>query len=148
MKLMFGPKQQGLTDADKNTRHWRDELASYLGEIEALKADSPESEVDLYQVKTEALGGLLVAVPQGEDRDRIRTLYVATLAASPVQQQNPTRWFATVSQLLDSAGPNGAVERSKLLDAFESTGNPALVLYATLERTIPSPPSFGPGAMR
>ncbi len=146
MKLMFGPKQQGLTDADKNTRHWRDELASYLGEIEALKADSPESEVDLYQVKTEALGGLLVAVPQGEDRDRIRTLYVRTLAASPLQQQNPTRWFATVRQLVDAYGPGVSVERSKLLDALESTGNPALLLYAKLERAIPSPPSIGPDA--
>jgi hypothetical protein len=146
MSLMLGPRQQGLTDAEKNTTAWRDELAAYLGEIDDLKADTPEGELDIYQMKTEALGGLLMTVPAGEDRDRVRARYVAVLAASPVQQQDAGRWFTTVKQLLESTGLPNSPERLRLLAALESTGNPALLLYAKLERTIPLPPSFGPNA--
>ena len=136
MNLMFGTKQQSLTDAEKNTQAWRDSLAAYLTEIDELKADTPEGELEVYQMKTEALGGLLIAVPPGADRDRIRARYVETLAASPVEAQNPGRWLTAVKQLLDSAAAAPA-EIRKLFDAFESTGNPALVLYARLERTLP-----------
>ncbi len=146
MSLMLGPRQQGLTDAEKNTTAWRDELAAYLGVIDDLKADTPEGELDIYQMKTEALGGLLMTVPAGEDRDRVRARYVAVLAASPVQQQNPSRWFTTVKQLLESTGLANSPERLRLLAALESTGNPALLLYAKLERTVPLPPTFGPNA--
>ena len=144
MRLMYGPKQQGLTENDKNSSAWRDELAAYLGAVDDMKAASPEDELGVYRMKTEALGGLLLAVPSSADRERIRARCIATVAASPLQERNRVRWFAPASQLVDSTRSLFPVELAKLLDAFESSGNPVLILYAKLERTIPRPPSFGP----
>jgi hypothetical protein len=127
ISLMYGPKQQGLTDSQKATDEWRAELASYLDEIGSLEPG----------LAAEALGGLLLAVPPGTDRDRIRAQYVTAMADSPVLRHNPPRWMGAVRQLMDSSAASG--EQARLLDAFESSGNPTLLLCARLERTLPEP---------
>jgi len=122
-KLMYGKK---------DSESWRDELAAYLDDLEKLPEES----------KTEALEGLLAAIPKGPGRDLVQDRYLTALQTSPLQQTDRTKWFESLKRLIDSTRSLVPVERLTMLAALESTGHPVLLLYAKLERTIPTPASF------
>lgn len=143
MALQFGMgTKAALTDEQKSTAEWREQVSDLLHDIEGIKLANGESEAAFYYRKGAALYALLIVTPQGEMRDRILQHYIAFLKASNLQQESLIEWFSMVERLAGETRSMNAGEYKKMLDAFEAAGHTVLALYARIEKMLPTPPSW------
>ncbi len=78
---------------------------------------------------------LIELVPPGPESDKIISDYVDFVSNSNLYQQSPAEWFLEPRALLDRFQTSKA-RRAKILDAYQSSGNPVLSLEVALEKTL------------
>jgi hypothetical protein len=135
-KLRFGEVGKPLSDADRSTHEWQQQLTDFLSQLADWTAAQEKSEADFYHQKCVVFEALLELIPPGEQRDKMLQAYVDFISNSNLQQQSPVEWFVHAHSMLDRVRSTNSGEPAKLLDAFQSSGNPVLALYSTLEKTF------------
>jgi hypothetical protein len=128
-KLRYGPETQVLSDADRATPQWQQQLADYLNLIADWTADQEPSNAIYYHEKCLVYTSLLDLVPSGDQSEKILADYVDFIGNSGLYQQSPAEWFVEPYTLLDRSQTD-ALRHSKILDAFQNSGNPVLKLTA------------------
>jgi hypothetical protein len=134
-KLRFASSTQLLSDADRATPAWQQQLADYLNLIADWAQDQQESDAVFYHEKCLVYTSLLDLVPAGPQSDKILADYVDFIGNSGLYQQSPAEWFAEPHTLLDRSQSNPA-RHSKVLEAYQNSGNPVLALEVALEKTF------------
>ena len=135
-RLRFGSVGKPLSDADRSTREWQQELTDFLSELAEWTPSMEKSEADFYHQKCVVFEALVELIPPGAQRDKMLQAYVDFIGNSSLQQQSPVEWFMHAHSMLDRVRSTNSGEPAKLLDAFKSSGNPVLALYAALEKTF------------
>ncbi len=131
-KLRFDKNNLPLSDADRATPEYQQQVSDYLNQLSGWTADQEMSEADFYHEKCTVLMSLIELVPQGPDSDKIIADYVDFVGSSNLYQQSPAEWYVEPRALLDRFRP-GPI-RTAVLEAFERSGNPVLGLEYTLEK--------------
>src|SRR5579863_6827198 len=133
--LRFASNTQTLSAADRATPQWQQQLADYLNLIADWTPDQEPSDAVYFHEKCVVYTSLLDLVPSGAQSEKILADYVDFISNSGMYQQSPAEWFAEPHTLLDRAQSDGA-RQAKILDAYQHSGNPVLVLTVILERTF------------
>jgi hypothetical protein len=134
-KLRIGSNNQLLSDADRATLEWQQQLADYLNLIADWTSDQEASDAIYYHEKCLVYTSLLDLVPPGPQVDKILADYVDFISNSGMYQQSPAEWFVEPHTLLDRSQSDDARHR-KVLDAYQGSGNPVLALTVALEKTF------------
>jgi len=134
-KLRFNSNKQLLTDADRSTTEWQQQLADYLNLIAGWTSDQESSDEVYYHEKCIVYTALLELVPSGSQNDKILADYVDFISGSGLYQESPAEWFVEPRMLLDRFQSSQA-QRSKVLAAYQNSGNPVLTLEVALEKTL------------
>ncbi len=124
-----------LSDADRSTPQWQQQVADYLNQLAGWTPDQENSEADYYHEKCAALTALIELVPPGPLNDKVLADYVDFIGNSNLYQQSPAEWFEEPERLLDRLLPN-IPTHAKILDAYQRSGNPVLTLEVALERQL------------
>jgi hypothetical protein len=132
-KLRYDKNNLPLSEAERSTPEWQQQVTDYLNEIADWTPDQEKSESDYYHEKCTVLTSLIELVPPGPENDQIVADYVDFISNSDLYQQSPAEWYLEPKTLLDRFQP-GTPMRVKLLDAYQRSGNPILSLEVTLER--------------
>jgi hypothetical protein len=134
-QLRVGTNGQLLSEADRATLEWQQDLADYLNLIADWSADQEKSPAIYYHEKCLVYTSLLDLVPAGPQSDKILADFVDFIANSDLYQQSPAEWFVEPHSLLDRAKTNSAM-LGKELEAFHRSGNPVLVLEVTFQKAF------------
>jgi len=140
-KLRFAPGLQLLTDSDRATPEWQQQLADYLNLIADWTSDQEESEAIYYHERCLVYTSLLDLVQPGPQYDKILADYVDFISNSGLYQQSPAEWYVEPHTLLDRARTDTA-RHPKVLQAFQASGNPVLTLTVAIEKTFGNLPSW------
>jgi hypothetical protein len=132
-KLRYDKSNAPLSDADRSTPDYEQQVADYLNQIAGWTADQENSDADYYHEKCIVLLALIELVPPGPKNDKIIADYVDFVGNSSLYGQSPVEWYLEPHALLDRFQP-GTLMRAKLLDAFQTSGNPVLSLEVALEK--------------
>jgi hypothetical protein len=132
-KLRFDANNMPLSETDRSTPEWQQQLSDYLNQLSDWAPDQESSAADYYHEKSTALTSLIDLAPAGPESDAIIADYVSFVANSDLYQQSPAEWYLEPETLLERFRP-GTPLRDKLLDAYEKSGNPVLSLKVALER--------------
>lgn len=127
-----GDDDKPLTEAEKQTPAWQEQLAQLLNEFEDWDRKEERSEMDYFHQKQVLYMGLLEITPSGLGRDLILRSWIASLDERSIENISRVEWFLYVDQLLRRLRDLPAEERAKMLEAIISSKNPALVLHAKL----------------
>jgi hypothetical protein len=133
--LRSSPSGTLLSDADRSTPEWQQQVTDYLNLIAGWTADQENSEADYYHEKCTVLTALIELVPPGSLNDKLLAEYTDFISNSNMYQQSPAEWFLEPRTLLDRFQPTTAV-RAKMLEAYQRPGNPVLGLEVALEKTL------------
>lgn len=134
-KLRYGSGDRPLSDADRATPQWQQQLADYLNLIADWTSDQESSEAIYYHEKSLVYISLLDLVPAGSQRDQLLADFVDFAGNSGLYQKSPAEWFSEPHMLLDRS-QNDLALHVKVLDAFQRSGNPALGLAVALEKAL------------
>jgi hypothetical protein len=137
-KLRFGAEGKPLTDADRSSQEWQQQLTDYLRQLNEWGPGQEKSEADYYHQKCVVYEALVELIPPGPQRDTIFTAYVDFIGTSSLQQESPVEWFMHAHSMLERVRSTNSGEPGKVLEGFQKSGNPILALYAALERTFGS----------
>jgi len=132
--LRFSPNNTLLSDADRSTPEWQQQVTDYLNLIAGWTADQENSEADYYHEKCIVLTALIELVPPGPLNDKLLAEYVDFIGNSNMYQQSPAEWFLEPRTLLDRF--QATAMRARILDAYQRSGNPVLSLEVALEKTF------------
>jgi hypothetical protein len=133
-KLRFNAAGQLLTDSDRASPQWRQDLSDYLNLIAGWTPDQEPSAAIYYHERCLVYTSLLDLVPSGAEREKILAEYVDFVGNSSLYEQSPPEWFAEPHTLLNRSRSDDA--RRKILDAYQGSGNPALLLTVALEKAF------------
>jgi len=133
-KLRFGPRGQ-LADSDHSSAQWQQDLIDYLNLIAAWTPDQEPSPAIYFHERCLVYTSLLDLVPSGPESEKILAEYVDFVGNSSLYDQSPGEWFVEPSKLLDRARTD-RTRHAKVLNAFDRSGNPVLVLEVALDRTF------------
>jgi hypothetical protein len=131
-KLRFDKNNLPLTDADRATPEYQQQVSDYLNQLGGWTPDQEISEADYYHEKCTVLMALIELVPLGPDSDKIIADYVNFVGSSNLYQQSPAEWYVEPRALLNRFQPGTL--RTAILEAFQRSGNPVLGLEFTLEK--------------
>ena len=134
-KLRFASSSQLLTEADRATPEWQQQLSDYLNLIAEWSQGQGESDAAFYHEKCLVYTSLLDLVSAGPQGDKILADYVDFISNSGLYQQSPAEWFVEPHMLLDRSQSNAA-QHLKVLEAYQGSGNPVLTLEVALEKTF------------
>jgi hypothetical protein len=134
-KLRFSQNNALLSEADRSTPEWQQQVTDFLNQIAGWTADQEPSEADYYHEKCIVLMALIELVPPGSLNDKVLADYVDFIGNSNLYQQSPPEWFLEPRALLDRFTTNASM-RTKVLDAYQRSGNPVLNLEVALEKTL------------
>jgi hypothetical protein len=137
-KLRFGTEGKVLSDADRASQEWQQQLADYLRQLGEWGPGQEKSEADYYHQKCVVYEALVELIPPGPERDTVLLSYLDFIGNSSLQQQSPAEWFMHAQSMLQRVRLTNSGEPNKLLEGFQKSGNPILSLYAMLERTFGS----------
>jgi hypothetical protein len=137
-KLRFGNEGKPLTDADRSSQEWQQQLTDYLRQLGEWVPGQEKSEADYYHQKCVVYEALVELIPAGPQRDTILTGYLDFIGNSSLQQESPVEWFMHAHSMLERVRSTNSGEPAKVLEGFQKSGNPILALYAALERTFGS----------
>jgi hypothetical protein len=132
--LRFGSNTEVLSDADRATPDWQQRLADYLNLIAEWAQDPSESDAVYYHERCLVYTALLDLVPDSQT-DKILAEYVDFVSGAALYQQNPAEWFSEPHTVLERAESYPA-RHAKILEAYEASGNPALMLTVALNRNF------------
>ena len=135
-RLRFGPEGRALTDADRATREWQQQLTDYLNQLADWSPSQEKSEADYYHQKCVIYEALVELIPPSPQRDEILAGYLSFIGNSNLQQESPVEWFMHAHSMLERVRNTNTGEPGKLLEAFRTSGNRVLTLYTMLEKTF------------
>ena len=138
LALRMGPVGKMLSAADRATPEWKAQLTDFLKDLGAWTASSEKSPATYFHEKCAVYEALLDLTPEGPQRDETLANFVGFLVGSNLQQDSPVEWFVHAPQLLERMKSAGGSAAEKVLEAYRSSGNPVLLLFATLEKTFGS----------
>jgi hypothetical protein len=124
-----------LADADRSTPEWQEALADYLNLMAGWTQDQSESNAVFYHEKCLVYTSLLDLVPPGPQSDKILADYIDFVGNAGLYQQSPAEWFSEPNSVLDRSQAI-AGQHYKVLDAFQHSGNPVLMLTVALEKAF------------
>jgi hypothetical protein len=125
-----------LTDADRATSEWQQRLADYMSALAAWGPAAEKFETDYYNEKCLVYIALVELIPPGPQRDKTLDSFVDFVSGSSLQQQSPVEWFLQANAMLERLRPLNNGGPDKVLEAFERSGNPVLILETTIEKTL------------
>jgi hypothetical protein len=134
-ELRFGIGEMRLTTEKKATPEWSSQLTDFLTELAAWDSDSEPAVVDYICEKNIIYGLLIDVVPSGAERSKVIEGFVEFLEQNSVQTASRLEWKVPVELLL--SGRVAADNREEVIQAFLNSQDPALNLYARLERWTP-----------
>jgi hypothetical protein len=134
--LRFTPEGKLYSDADRSSREWQQQLTDFLSQLADWTSSQENSEADFYHQKCVVFEALIELIPPGPQRDKTMQSYLDFITNSNLQQQSPVEWFMHAHSMLERVRTTNTGEPSKLLDAFQASGNPVLAVYAALEKTF------------
>ncbi len=82
-----------MSDADRATAPWQQQLADYLNLIAEWTQDPNESDSVFYHEKCLVYTALLDVVPAGSESDKILADYVDFVGNSNLYQESPAEWY-------------------------------------------------------
>jgi hypothetical protein len=132
-KLRYDKNNIPLSEADRSTPEWQQQVYDYLSQINDWTPDQEGTETDYFHEKCTVLTALIELVPPGPTNDRIVADYVDFISNSNIYRESPAEWYLEPYTLLERFRP-GNVLRNVLLDAYQRSGNPILNLEVSLER--------------
>jgi hypothetical protein len=135
-KLRFRSNGNLLSDAERSTREWQQQITDYLSELAAWGPAHEKSEADYFHQKCVVYQALVELIPPGPQRDQTLEAFVSFVGNSNLQQESPVEWFMHVQSMLNRVRATNTGEPAKVLEALQSSGNPVLALYAALEKTF------------
>jgi hypothetical protein len=135
-KLRYGPSANALSDAERSTAEWRQQLADYLTEVANWGPASEKSEADYYHQKCLVYESLVDLIPHGAQRNQILDAFVSFIGNSSLQQQSPAEWFSEAKTMLERV--RNTSDPAMLMEEFRRSGNPVLALYTAIETTFGS----------
>lgn len=138
-QLLFGGHDRGLSQAEKETPEWRDNLQKYLQAIEGRTRAADESDIEYFFRQSELWVGVIMATPAGPTRDRALQQFLSFLLAN-APHIDPAIWFVQLQSVAEITRSLHGGEFNKLLTALHQTGHPVLRLYAALEAAHPTRP--------
>ena len=127
---LYGNGRQAHTEAYKAGREWQDAARRFVEDLERWNGAHEPNDRDYYYEKSALLTGLLEIAPAGAIKSRALGDLVAFLKRTSGRQA-PAAWYAHVKRLVDLATGR---EREAILDAMEQSDDPALAIYARLDR--------------
>ncbi len=119
---------------------FQERFTALLNELGAWQPPEGEDAAAYYHEKCTLYEGLVDVAPAGGPRRRLIEDFAAFAAASTLQRDRPEEWFLHVQGMMHRVPFTSDGEKNQALDALARTGNPAMTLYAALERLIPSRP--------
>lgn len=108
------------------------ELSDLAGQVSAWQRPEGMTAEDFFHQKLLLYGRVARALPSGPERQRAVATTVALLAGSPMQGRAPAEWLWHIAALL---GVDAL--REDVLEAMSAASDPALQVYAELERRFP-----------
>jgi len=138
LRLRYTADGKLIAEAGRNSREWQQQLTDYLSELADWSADQEKSEADFYHQKCLVYEALVELIPRGPQRDKTIQAYMDFISSSNLQQQSPVEWFLHANSMLERVRSTNSGEPGKLLEAFESSRNPILALYAAEEKIFGS----------
>ncbi len=133
MNLMFTSGQM-VTAAERGTAAWQQRLQDFLTQLAGWTQASDGSPAAFYHQKMYLYMGLL-DVTSGDVRSGIVDQMLQFASQSDLENNEPEEWFYDLS-VADQRTRYGPVPGREVLDGFERTGDPALVLASALDRTL------------
>ncbi len=138
-QLLFGTQSRGLSNAEKDTPEWREQLQIYIQSIEARTRAAGESDIEYFYRQSQLWAGVLMAAPAGPTRDRALQQFLAFLLAN-VPHIDPIIWYSQLESMAEITRSLHGAEFARLCKALHQTGHPVLQLYAELESAYPTRP--------
>jgi hypothetical protein len=129
-----------LTDADRSTPEWQQQLTDYLSELAAWGSGQEKSEADYYNEKSLVYIALVELIPPGPQRDKMLAAFVDFVSNSSFEQQSPVEWFLQANAMLERVRQTNNGEPDKVLAAFQQSGNPVLVLQVAMDKALGAKP--------
>jgi hypothetical protein len=133
-KLRYSPATQLLSDADRATPEWQQQLADYLNLIAGWTEDEAESDAVFYHEKCIVYTALLDLVPPGPQSDKIVAEYIDFIGNSDLYQKSPAEWFLEPHILLERSHTVSAQHAT--LEAYRNSGNPVLALEVAIQKVF------------
>lgn len=125
-----------VSAVERSTPEWQGKLIDLLKDLADWGPGQENSEAGFFHEKLMVYEALLEVTPAGAERAGIREALVHFLASSNLQAQSPAEWFYQATAVLTRLQNSDGGESASLLEAYESSGNPALIVYVSLSRAF------------
>jgi hypothetical protein len=106
-RLNFDDNWQRYTDADRHTPEWRDRVVHLLDRMNDWRASDEPDPADYLHQRCILLYRILGYLPPGALYDRVVAAWLATLAESSLQWDNPAEWYLEVEHFMEYSQKNG-----------------------------------------
>jgi hypothetical protein len=133
MNLMFKGGTL-ISKADRDDADWQQRFEAFLAEMTAWQQGPDESASGYFHRKMTAYEGLL-DVTSGPLRARLVDEMVGFAVESDIQRDSPEEWFFDLRTAEDRVRAGNA-PGPDVLQGFERSGHPILVLEAALDRAL------------
>jgi hypothetical protein len=133
MNLMFRGGTL-ISKADRADADWQQRFDAFFAEMTAWQQGADESASGYFHRKMLAYDGLLDVTP-GPLRARLIDEMVAFAIESELQRESPEEWFFELRMAADRVRASEA-HGTDMLQGFERSGHPILVLEAALDRVL------------
>jgi hypothetical protein len=133
MKLMFHGDRL-VSRADRATPEWQQRLEEFLVGMAGWRQSPDESNASFYHRRMSVYQGLL-DVTSGALRARLIDDMVRFALDSEFQRDAPAEWFLQL-KTADERVRAGTVPGPDVLNGFDRSGHPVLVLAAALDRAL------------
>ncbi len=120
---------------------WEQGFLSILDRLSSWQPEGEEPDAQFYHEKCILYEGLMDVAPTPEMRRRILEDFFSLVSSSNIERASPEEWFFHVPEMIHRIPSATSAEQAAALDLVSRTGDPALILYATLEKLLP--PDFG-----
>jgi hypothetical protein len=140
--LAFGENGSPYTASQKNAPAWRAKVRDFLAALSRWQQSAPGAHptaAEHFREKSAAYSDLLNLVFNGPDRDVVARAMLHYLKQSPFQRENRLEWFLPVSALIGRVVLD-PVGMGRVAEELRNADDPAIALYANLERVAPRTP--------
>ncbi len=138
-QLLFGNQNRVLSEQEKDTPEWREQMQTFIQSIESRTRTAEETDIEFFYRQSQLWAGVLMASPAGPTRDRARNQSIGFLLAN-APHIDPLIWFSQVQSLAELARSLHGSDFARTLNDLHQTAHPVLRLYAELESAYPTRP--------
>jgi hypothetical protein len=138
--LRFGSGNVPLTDSNKESSEWKEELRHFLKNIENWRKSSNEAEADYFHQKSIVFLSLLDVSADLSTKSEILNNYISFLNNSSLMSESRVEWFLRATELIKLK--RSLKGRSPTIDELLSVGianNNVLALYEKFDNLSSSP---------